>query len=132
MDKEIRKSVGAISQKVANTSVGHCSECGISWDFVKGKSIPYTEKSGFFIVCEHCWNNTGIKDLIKHCTKLHKEWEYFGGTENDPTLDRMINVVMNEYVKRLNPRKAGSETGYFSVSTKGLQSIMEGLQEKKK
>ena len=102
MDKELRKIVGAISQKVANTSTGHCRECGISWDFVEGKHISLSEKKGFFIVCEACWENLNIVELLKHCETLHNEWEFFGGPNGDPTLNEMFKAAIEEYVKGMD------------------------------
>lgn len=73
----LRRALGFFS-KILSHGYSSCFRCGITWKFTEGHSTPYTEQSGCFPLCEHCWNALTPKQRLPYYERLFNEWKIYG------------------------------------------------------
>jgi hypothetical protein len=53
---------------------GGCYRCGMTWNYVKGKTIYYTEGSGMFPLCAECFDKLPPEEIDPYIEKLVMSW----------------------------------------------------------
>ena len=93
-----------------------CGCCGLPWAVVKSHTIEMEENdhgggSGFFPVCEYCWQHKPQKEINKAIVRLYHWWEYDcerAGVEVPYKLDDMLKCAAAQYNPDLMCRECSS------------------------
>ena len=93
MNKQIRKILGVISQKVF-PQMGSCGSCGMTWNVCEGHSTNYTESSGCFPLCELCWKELTPETRLPFYRKLWDSWEKENVVDKDNRWKNIEKAVL--------------------------------------
>lgn len=52
-----------------NAHLGRCSHCGGAWNWKDGATIYYYEGRGMFPICQDCFQELSVKEILYYCTK---------------------------------------------------------------
>lgn len=90
-----------------------CEICGLPWFVCKSKVVALNDSLGTFAVCEHCWNEATLlevleahtKTYVQQCQSLNKKDR--GNYMEEIPLEHVLQCVENEYSnhKQLNNYK---------------------------
>jgi len=82
-----------------------CSHCGLAWNVVKGKYIPYNAKlpgdrwNEMFPICEDCFEKLSPEQILSYCKDLVDQWKKF---TPDKDVDMEIIEHNIKYMKENN------------------------------
>ena len=93
-----------------------CGCCGLPWAVVKNHTIHMEENdrgggSGFFPVCEYCWQHKPQKEINKAIERLYRWWEYDcgrAGVEVPYKLDDMLKCAAAQHNPEIMCRECSS------------------------
>ncbi len=55
-------------------SYSGCSHCGMTWNYVKGKNIQFSDNEGMFPLCEECFDKLPPEEIDPYIERLVQEW----------------------------------------------------------
>ena len=90
-EKFKRIPIVAFFYRIFHPGYGTCGICGLPWSNCKAHTIKMDSYSGFFSICEHCWQHSSISQIKQVCAKLHASWESQG--QPSYTLESMLKAV---------------------------------------
>ena len=93
MNKQVRKALGVISQKVF-PQMGSCGSCGMTWNVCEAHSTQYTERSGCFPLCELCWKEFTPNERLPFYKKLYNEWIRQGSNPDEEKWESIEKAVL--------------------------------------
>lgn len=73
--------LAALGCKWAKIAIGRalgysgCYHCGMTWNYVEGKTIYYSEGSGMFPLCEECFDRLSPEEIDPYIEKLAMSWQ---------------------------------------------------------
>ena len=91
--------------RLFNKKYKYCQKCGMPWNKCLPKIIHMSYYAGVFAICQNCWDNLKIDEIIKCYIKLYntdKVKIICYGTTNygkcmNYTLDELIKGIQEEY-----------------------------------
>jgi hypothetical protein len=93
------KKLKAAYLRFTNPGYSCCKRCGTPWSHCKGRVVKPIKYSGQFSVCEDCWKESTLQELINYYSQTYvkneKELERFGYIE-EYTLEQLLDAVKRD------------------------------------
>lgn len=74
---KFRKILALLAKPLA-LGYGGCLCCGMPWRFARAHTTWYSQRSGCFPLCRHCWSRLGPKEREPYYWKLWLDWQSDG------------------------------------------------------
>ena len=97
--------------RLISPNYSSCTKCGMPWNHTKSKTVMYSESSGMFATCQHCWDTSSLEQLLFYYTQVYlnnqsqlNQYNCRWAGEKEPvemgcTLKHLLECVKKEYNK---------------------------------